>query len=311
MVSPSGAPNERLRGLVALGFVQVFFGLFPIFGKWAFVGFEPRAVAGWRIVCAALAMGSVAFAIHGRRMWTGWGDLARLQVYSLLGVVANMVLFLEGLERSTAVNAGLIMPTIPIFTFAIAVALKKEPFLPMRGLGIAVAFGGAMLLLVPRGADLDPSHRVGNLLMVTNAFCYSVYLVLLRPLLGRHPPLVVAAWTFLLAAWTIPFVSAGADWRPEGVELRSWLSLGYVVVFPTIVAYLMNLYALARVSSSTTATWVFVQPLIATTGGVLLLGEALPSVLIGAAAAILSGLWLVVRRPAARPAVPADSRPAA
>jgi len=297
---PPDADVDRrrvLRGHLALLAVQVCFGFFPIFGKLAFDGFSPRAVAAWRFLVGGLVLGLLAWVRYGRAMIPRRADLLRLQVCSLLGVVINMVVFLEGLERSTAVNAGLLMPVIPVYTFAIAVAVGQERFSWRRGAGILLALAGTLSLLLQKGPDLSSEHLVGNLLIVVNTLSYSLFLVVGKPLLRRYPPFVVIAWVFLLSLWSIPFFARGETLVPAGAGAAPWLSLGYILVFPTLIAYLLNTFALSVVAASTTATYILLQPLIAVTAGVLLLGEAFLPGTGFAAAVILAGVWLVVRGP--------------
>ena len=287
--------GER-RGKLALVFVQLFFGLFPLFGKLAMADFAPLAVAGWRVLVGAAALMTIAVAVHGRRALPAARDLPRLQLCALLGVVINMVLFLEGLERSTAVNAGLLVSTIPVFTFTIAVLVRQERFDRARGAGIALAFVGVATLFFQRGPEFTSDTLIGNSMMAVNALCYSIFLVVSRPLLVRYPPLVVIAWVFVLSLWAVPVFTRGVDFVPDTVGTRAWLSLGYVLVFPTVLAYLLNTYALSKVSASTTAVFIFLQPIIAGTSGVLVLGERLLPITLVSAATILVGVWLVARR---------------
>lgn len=289
--------EARAQGYLALVAVQLCFGLFPIFGKWAFVDFSAASVAAWRMLVAGSVLSIAAFAIFGRGALPAAGDFVRLFLCSLLGVTLNMLLYLEGLKRSTAVNAGLIMPMIPVFTFGIAVAVRQERFSLARGLGILVALSGTLVLALSRGADLSSATRLGNLMMVVNAFCYSLYLVFSRPLLKRYPPLVVTAWVFLLSIWAVPLFAWQATFVPEHAAARSWWSLAFVLVFPTVLAYLLNAFALSRVSASTTAVFIYFQSVITIVAAVMLLGEVLTTTEIVSGTLVFAGTWLVLRRP--------------
>ena len=291
---------------MALVAVQVFFGLFPIFGKFAFEDFAPAAVGAWRMAVGALALGAAAALLQGRAALVERRDLPRLFWSAMLGIVINMVLFLEGLERSTTVNAGLIMPVIPVFTFVIAAAVRQERFIPVRALGILLAFAGTATLFLDSGPDFTRDMLVGNTLMVINALSYSLFLVVARPLLARYPPLVVIAWVFLLSVPSIPLFALDAALVPADVSTRGWLSLAYILVFATVGAYLLNTFALARVSASTTATYIFLQPLVTIGAGLLLVeSERLRPMALLSGAITFSGVWLVVRRKAAPPLQPA------
>ena len=60
--------EDRGRAYAALACVQLFFGLFPVFGKLAFEAFAPQAVAAWRIAAGAVVLGGVAWLLHGRAL---------------------------------------------------------------------------------------------------------------------------------------------------------------------------------------------------------------------------------------------------
>ena len=291
----------RRQGVVALLVVQLLFGLFPIFGKQVFADFHPRAVTAWRIGAGAAALCAVAWARYGRGALVRRADLPRLALCALLGVVLNMALFLEGLKRSTAVNTALLLPLIPVFTALVAIALRQERFDRQRALGMTLAFAGASVLLVQRGARFDPSHLTGNLLIITNELCYAIYLVIARPLLSRYPPLVVIAWVFGLSAFAAPLLLPGSHPLPGEASAASWGALAYIVIGPTILTYLLNVWALARVSASTTATFIFIQPAITVVGSLLWLQEPLPQNMALSTALTFAGVWIVARRPAARP----------
>ncbi len=286
-----------MAGYAALLLVQLFFGLFPLAGKRAFDHYSPAAVVAWRIATGAVVLGAIAAARYGRAAWISRGDWPRVGACALLGVALNMLLFLEGLERSTAVNAALLLPLIPVFTLAIAILAGHERFDLRRALGITLACAGGGLVLAQRGPDLSRTYLLGNLLIVANELSYAGYLVAARPLLARHPPIVALAWVFALALLAIPVLLVrGAEAFPVGASAASRGALLYIVVFATVLTYLLNAFALARVSSSTTAAFIFVQPLITIAGGRAWLDEPLPEHWAIAAALTVAGVWLVARR---------------
>ncbi|MEM7206128.1 MAG: DMT family transporter [Planctomycetota bacterium] len=293
MLATTTLRRPELEGHVALVMVQLCFGLFPLFGKWAFTAFEPSAVAGWRVLAGAAAFFTLALAVHGKRTWPAVADFPRLAACALLGVALNQVLYLHGLQRTTAVNAGLLMMLIPVFTFTIAVWARQERYVPRRGAGILIAFLGTTMLMLDKGPSVERGQMFGNLLIAANTLSYSLFLVLSRPLMRRYPPLVMIAWAYVLSLWTVPVLAHDAVWAPPAADRAAWLSLGLILLFPTILGYLFNLFALARVTASTTAVYIFIQPLISGVAGVAWLGETVRSSTLVAASVIVLGLWLV------------------
>jgi drug/metabolite transporter (DMT)-like permease len=151
-------------------------------------------------------------------------------------------------------------------------------------------------------------YGLGNGLLALNMIAYAIYLVLVRPLTRAHPPVLVIAWVFVASliwlpalllrdwAWADSAQSFG-DWAlpPEADSEQLW-SLLYILLFPTFFAYLLNAFALSRVKASTTAIYIYLQPLITAGAAAWMLGEHLSETALIAALCIFPGVWLVSRR---------------
>ena len=273
--------------------VQFCFGVFPAVGKLALEGFAPKAVLVWRLAAAGSVFMLVALWRHGRAAVPAWPDLLRLLGLSLLGVIINQLLFLEGLKRTTAVNAGLLITVIPVATTAIAVALGRERPTRRRGAGMLLAVAGVAALFLLRGATVGHDTALGDAFIVINAVSYSFYLVLAKGVLARLPQLVVVAWLFVFGLLCVPWIALDVAWAPATATQGQWLALAGVLVFPTLLAYLLNPVVLARTHASTTAAYVMLQPFIAALLGIIVLGERPHWPEAVTAGCVLTGLWLV------------------
>lgn len=293
--TPAAPPATQVAALLALFGAQVAFGLFPIFGRYVFGpgGLSPLGVATWRLGGGAGILGALAFARHGRAMIPAARDITRLVIAALLGVALNQGLFLEGLARSTPLNSTLVMCLIPIFTFVIAAATGAETFSARRLVGVLIGLGGLAALLLDEGLHGLGRYGVGNLLMMVNALCYSGYLVLSKPLVRRYPPLVVIAWAYLFSLPFLFYFARASRLLPEPGHPAMWWSLVYIVVFPTVLSYLLNMFALARVRASTAAFFVYAQPLVTAFASWIVFAEEPTLKMLGAAAALFVGIWLV------------------
>jgi len=290
--------NRRVvAGHAALAVVQLFFGLFPIFGVLAFTAFSPLGVGSWRIAGGALILGTLTLAAYGREAIPERRDLPRFAICGILGVALNQGLFLEGLARSTPMNAGLVMTLIPVFTFAIAASVGQERFSVLRAFGVLVALAGAALLLVGQAEGPIRGHGFGNLLMALNGLSYATYLVISKRLVSRYRPLVVIAWVYVFALPYLPYFMAGETLVAGLEDTRAWLSLLYIILFPTVLAYLLNMFALERVRATTTAVYIYAQPLVAGIASWMIFGERLSANMGLAAICLFVGIWLVARRP--------------
>jgi drug/metabolite transporter (DMT)-like permease len=191
------------------------------------------------------------------------------------------------------------MSLIPVFTFAIAAAVRQERFSALRAAGVLIALAGTALLLIGRGGLPLAGHGFGNLLIVLNVFCSSWFLVLSKHLVTRYRALVVIAWVYILSVPYLPYFTAGEKLVADPGHAIAWWSLAYILVFPTVLAYLLNMFALERVRASTTAVYVYLQPLIAGVAAWIVFGEQPTSGMGIAAVCMFVGIWLVARRPPA------------
>lgn len=231
-------------------------------------------------------------------------DLTRVALYSLLGVVGNQLLFAQGLAHTTAINASLLITTVPVFTLAIALALRQERASHLKVVGLALALGGALALVGPGALDLSARHALGNALIALNALCHAAYLVLSKDLLRRYPPLTVVTGVFAWGAVGVLPFGLPALQRTDlaAVHAATWLAVLYIIAVPTVAVYWLNLWALERAESSRVAIYVFVQPLATVLIAPALLGERLELETALAGLAILAGILLVTLEREPRPA---------
>jgi drug/metabolite transporter (DMT)-like permease len=283
--------SKRSQVHVALLVVQVMFGTLPLAGQIALEGMAPVALATLRIAGAALVLGLVA----GRRLaGVRPADLARLAGLAVLGVVGNQVLFLMGLARSTQINASVLVTTIPVFTVAFAVVLRRERASAVRLAGVAVGLAGALLLARVERFDLSDGVVTGNVMILVNAAFWSLHLVLARPLLARLGPLVTSTWMFVMGA--LAMVPVGAAAVVEAIRSAppaSWAGAAWAVVVSTILSYLVNMWALRRIEASSVAAYVYLQPVVAGVLAWLVAGETLDVRTGVAAAAVFAGVAMV------------------
>ena len=294
------SPASRSPGHAALLAVQLCYGLFPLFTIRAVESFAPRAIASWRMLVGASVLGGLALALHGRRAVPSARDLPRLAACSLCGVVLNQVLAIEGMARTSSTRAGLLMTLIPVFTFGLAALVGQERLSARRALGLGVALAGALVVLLARsGVPVDARHGsqlAGNLMIAANCLSYSIYLIVSRPLLARYPALVLTALVYAGSLACVPFLSHGQTLVPAAPSASALAAMAYILVFPTLVAYFLSAFALARVAASTTAVYIYLQPLVAACAGILVLRERLRPEIVRAAGLLFVGIWLVSRR---------------
>jgi drug/metabolite transporter (DMT)-like permease len=226
-------------------------------------------------------------------------DWRRILLTALFGHAIYQVAFIEGLGRTTAANAALLIGCSPIVVSLATAIAGHERLSPAHWAGLLLSFAG-VYLVVGRTATLDVSALSGDLLMLAAVGCWAIYNVLTRTLLERHSPLFITAWT--MTAGTVMFVAAvwpvvmRVDWT--AVPAWAWAATLLSGLTALNLAYLIYYVSVQRIGAARTAVWSNVVPLIGMAFAWASLGERIDAWQIGGALLILAGV--VFTRLAAR-----------
>jgi drug/metabolite transporter (DMT)-like permease len=263
--------------------------------------FNPLVFAFLRVVGAAVVLNAVTrerrpAALSRRDAW-------HLAGFSVLGVVINQTFFLTGLHFTTADVAAILITTIPVFALGAAIAMGTERATAAKIGGIALAAGGALLVVGREGFAGTSKSLIGDLFIVGNSLSYAFYLVLSKPMMARLSARRVVARMFAVACVIMLPVAAFAmvrqDWAAIGAA--DWWDLAFVIAGPTVAAYLINAWALRHADSSTVAAYTYLQPVITVFLAAIFLGERLRPAVAAAAAMIFAGVYLSGRQAADNP----------
>jgi drug/metabolite transporter (DMT)-like permease len=244
----------------------------------------------------------VALLVAARWMEGGLPRLTRRQVLGTLllgatGIFAYNLFFLGALARLPASRTSLIIALNPVVTIAAASLLVGERLNARRGLGVGVALAGVWIV-VSRGDVLGSGTGAvgtGELLMFGGVCSWAAYTLIGRRVLAGMSPLAATTYaslwgTALLAAAAAPDLR---DLQASDLTLPVALSVLYLGVLGTSVAFVWYYQAVQRLGASRTVIFNNLVPVFGASFGVLLLGEPLlPSMLVGGAIAV-AGVMLV------------------
>lgn len=287
---------DRAKHPLTLLAVQLLFGLFPVAAKKAFEELDPLPVLGLRLGGAAFFLLALHLVLvrNPIPMDKEWKPVLLL---SLLGVVLNMGLFILGLQYTTAVNAVLVITTIPVFTYGIAVVLGREALGPLRAAGIVVALLG-VVYLVGTSYQASAKSALGDLMVLLNGLCYSAFLVLARPMTQKYDPLSLTTWMLLIGA--LVFLPLGLAFGMRGQLAAAsqgtlaWML--YIILGATVLTYTLNARVLRHVPASTVAVFTYVQPIFTAVAAYFILGSRFEWKVLPAALLVFAGVWLVAMR---------------
>ena len=271
----------------------------------------PRYLGPFGIVTLRIGGATLFFSVLSRLVaphdrLTGRADHLRAIACGVCGIGVNQLLFFSGLNLTSPISASLLQTVAPIVVVIASAFLLRERITLPRAAGIALGAFGAALLILSRNAQAGayPQATLGNTYILLNATVVGVYLVLVMPLMRRYHAFTVLARVFQVGAViAVPF-----GWREvlaadyAHFPLHIWLEIGYMVVFLTILAYLLNNWALKFASPALLGVYIYLQPVLAVLIATGLGRDHLTWGKAGQALLIFGGVWLVSRKPKAAPA---------
>src|SRR5688572_6281304 len=285
------APHTALVG------VQILFGSLPVIGKVVLSAIPAISLVGFRVGITAL----VLFAVQSyrNRVWLHYReDYFKLGVLSLFGVTFNQLLFIGGLSLTKASNTSLLAVTIPIFTLIVSAVAGTEKLRPVKLLGVLLAAAGILFLIDPRKASFSSETTLGDLMIIVNSLSYGIFVATSKETITRNGPFRSMMWIFIFASVVcVPlglFSLSGTDISSVGTHV--WLLILYISIAATAGPYLLNAFALARVSPSIVAVYIYLQPVIGFILAVAFLGEVLDAKFAVAALFVFAGVYLTTRR---------------
>lgn len=227
-----------------------------------------------------------------------------LALLALLGISAWNALLYTAVHTTTAVNAALIQASMPAFIAALSALFFRERIRAVQWAGVLLGFAGAAVIVL-RG-DLRHLSRLGfvlgDLLMIAAVGCYALYSVLLRKRPAIHPLSFLAATFALGAAGLLPaYLWELLRTGPFALTRAAALSILYVALFPSIVAYFCWNQGVAGVGANRAGLFMNLIPVFAAALSIAFLGEALQAFHLAGMALIACGMSLFFLAAGGRP----------
>lgn len=222
-------------------------------------------------------------------------DIIRFVLCALTGIAINQLLFIKGLSLTYSIHASLLMLITPILITFIAAWVLKERLNNYKIAGLVSGITGAAILIAS-GTNTGNAHDIllGDLLIIINAVSYTVYFILVKPLMKQYKPVTVIRMIFTIGFFLIlPFCWQEFRSIPwNNYDATAYTLLALIVFGGTFLAYLFNLYGIKILGASVSGTYIYSQPFFAVAIAIVFLKEELSLYKIIAAIFIFGGVYL-------------------
>ncbi|MDR2825314.1 MAG: DMT family transporter [Deltaproteobacteria bacterium] len=270
-----------------------------IFGRELSSVIPPCTLAAMRWTVAFLAILPFALPVLIREREYFKKHLLYYLLISFFGTTYFNTAMYMAAHATPALNLSLIACTTPIFTIILSRLLFKEAIHSRRIVGISIALLGVILLLSRGNPDVltSLSFNGHDLLMLSSAFAFSVYTLLVRKKPSGNSTLSFLAATFGLGL--LPIIPASAWELLHGAEVYFKPELITGLVYMGLIASLLCFWlwgkAVAAIGPAKTTVIYYSLPFFCGDEAIIFLGEPVTWVHFTAGALILGGLILATK----------------
>ena len=295
-LSPATRIDRAQRiALIALLTGALGIAFAPIFVRLSELG--PVATAFWRL----------GFSVPVLWLWMalepkGAGRARRPSSLSDCGRLTAAGLFFAGdlavwhwsIKYTSVANATLLANFAPIFVTLVSWLVFKERFTRTFVLGLALALGGAVVLM-GRSLQLSPDHLFGDALGLLTAVFYGGYILSVGRLRAEFSTATIMTWSGVVTgAALLPLALLSGESLIASTATGWAVLLGLALVSHAGGQSLIA-YALAHLPAAFSSVSLLLQPAAAAVLAWVLLGEPLGALQAVGAAIVLTGILLARR----------------
>jgi len=220
---------------------------------------------------------------------------------AIVGITLHTLLQAYGLLYTTAINTGWIVAIIPIFITIVARFYLGEPITIRKIGGIIFGFSGVFLVISKGVFSLSIfgfGSTFGDFLILISTLTWTAFTVGGRGFLSRFPPLAAITPIMIVGCLIIfPFTLLKWEWNLLfQLSLAAWMSILFLGIFCSGLAYLFWYSALEKKDSSIVGMYLYLEPFVTLIGAYLLLNEEIKWITLMGGGMILLGVYLATRK---------------
>lgn len=284
--------RDRLSDFSLL-FVSLIWGANIVAVKYLLVSLSPVNVILVRFITGSVLLFLLLLFIEDVKV--AYRDVWRLALLGAIGITVYQLLFTYALKYTSAVNVGILINMSPIYGGFLSTLLGYERFAKKRLIAIIAGFFGVFILMAKGDFRvLVASDARGIVLALFASLSWALYTILSKPLLEKHSPLKVTAYSMLAGAILLGFfVPAFFDpGEMARLSLTGWMVIIFSIVFSIVIAFFLWYRAVARIGLTRTMIYQYCVPATAAAAAYFVSGESLNIYqLIGGVIIFVSVYW--------------------
>ncbi|MFS0668140.1 EamA family transporter [Peribacillus frigoritolerans] len=255
----------------------------------------PLELVFLRYIIAILALLTIGFIT--KQSWRiDKRDWLLVFIIGLVGNTISIVTQEVGTLLSSAQMGAIITSTTPAFMVIFARIILKEKITFKKSISVILATIGVGIIV--GNAHIGSSHQLGGVSLLIAALTWALMSVLIKRVPGQYSQIVLTTYAVLVAIVLLtPFTISRLDELDFQAIMHPsiWGGLLYLGVISTACAFLLWNRGLQMLPASSGGLFFFLQPIVGTFLGWLILGEQIGLSFWIGTILIFIGVLLVIR----------------
>lgn len=200
----------------------------------------------------------------------------KLLIWAGVMMVGFIYVFSLAFNTASAIDIAIILTFQPMLVVLINAIFKHERVRKLETLGMLIAFGGAVLVILA-GGNIDGGRLIGDMFAVICSITYASYLVIIEGPSKRYGTINLMRWVFLFTAiislpliFTLPSEPKMFEHTAGVIEWLPICLLLFIILFPTVYCYIITPPAIRMIGSEILAFYQYLVPVITCVVSVLL-----------------------------------------
>lgn len=281
---------------------SILFGLSFLFSKIAISVASPLALVAFRFL---LAFSIMSFLIFIKVFKVNYKNKP-IKELVLLCVAEPVVYFIfetYGIKETSSSIAGLMLSIIPIAVTILGVYFLKEIPSIKKIIFIMVSVSGVALIGVMSASSTQGTSIIGILLLLGAVTCAGLFTIISRKASKNFTPIEITYFMMGLGAlcfnvmWLCNLAMQGkvSTYFEPLRNSKFIISVLYLGILSSIVAYLLINYTLSKIDASNTSVFANISTIVSVVAGVVILRETFYLYDFAGSALILIGVWGTTR----------------
>jgi drug/metabolite transporter (DMT)-like permease len=288
--------GTRVKAYFALGMVCFFWGTTWLASREGVQHMPALEMAGIRQFLGGMCY-VVFFLVKGVDLPKG-KEWLPIFVLSFLNFMLSNGLSTWGVQFISAGLGSIIGSIFPLWIVVIGLFLKTYKLKGNSLAGLLLGFGGICVIFSEHLPDfLNPGFRFGIIISFISTWSWAFGTIYTKKHAVHFNPYFGLGLQMVISGFTLFIVSnvSGRAIPVTDIPWQSWISIGYLVVFGSVISFIAYLYALQNLSTEKASLYAYVNPIVAVFMGWLLFSEELTPFIFAGVLITLCGVYLVNR----------------